>query len=404
MSDKKLTILGIVAAVMVVWAVVQSHVSNRVKSESNEPAYLIQGLDTDEIGSIVLGTGEEKVTLKRENGHFVVTDKSDYPAKTSQINDLISKCLDIKTEEFVTDNPANLEDLEVTEDKASRMVKFMTPEPNSVLLAGVIVGKTEELGNGTYVRLLSNDKALNNKVYLTSNAPWFSTSATNYIDQDLVKAKRDDIVSVTVNSPNGQYTLKPKEGSKEDVVLENMPAGKKLKSSDARSVFTALTSLRFDDVKKRPADFTFDRQYVCKLRDSTVYTISLAKKDDKTYAACTAVFTDTTPVEKAPVNQGGEVESEEQLKKKEAKLLGHDNAQKFATDHEGWIYEIADWKAKNLTKNLSDLLEDEKPAAKATEDANAVTPIVPFDATAQPTIEEPNTPTTQDPNAAKATP
>ncbi|MEJ2705630.1 MAG: hypothetical protein P8Z79_24600, partial [Sedimentisphaerales bacterium] len=73
MSDKKLTILGIVAAVMVVWAVVQSHVSNRVKSESNEPAYLIQGLDTDEIGSIVLGTGEEKVTLKRENGHFVVT-------------------------------------------------------------------------------------------------------------------------------------------------------------------------------------------------------------------------------------------------------------------------------------------------------------------------------------------
>ncbi len=402
MSDKKLTILGIVAAVMVLWAVVQSRISNRVKSVSTEPSYLIQGLDTDEIGSIVLGAGAEKVTLKREGGHFVVVNKGDYPAKTSQVNDLISKCLDIKTEEFVTDNPANQEDLQVTEDKASRMVKFMTPEPNSVLLAGVVVGKTEELGKGTYVRLLSSDKALNNKVYITSNAPWFSTSPMNYIDQDLVTAKRDDIVSVTVSSPNGQYTLKSKEGS-QDVVLENIPAGKELKSNDAKNVFTALTSLRFDDVKKEPSDFKFDRQYVCKLKNSTVYTISLAKEDDKTYAACTAVFTDTTPVEKAPVNQGGEVESEEQLKKKEAKLLANDNAKEFAADHQGWIYEIADWKAKNLTKNLSDLLEDEtKPTTEATpEDANAVTPIVPFDATAQPVPEEPNTPATKDPNTAK---
>ena len=57
-------------------------------------------------------------------------------------------------------------------------------------------------------------------------------------------------------------------------------------------------------------------------------------------------------------------ESEQELKEKEAKLLADDKAKEFTAKHQAWIYEIADWKAKDLTKELSDLLEDikqEKP-------------------------------------------
>ena len=404
MSDKKLTILGIVAAIMVVWAVVQSRVSNRAASGSGKPVYLIQGLNTDDIGSIIVGTGDDAVILKRNKGRFVLASKDNYPAKTSEINSLISKCLEIKTQELVTDNPANFEDLEVTEDKARYVIKFMTPEPNSVVLAGVVVGKSEELGNGTYVRLLSSDTALSNKVYTTSSSPWFSTGAMSYLDQDLISVKREDIDSVMVNSPSGPYTLKQQEGSS-TIILENMPAGKKLKSSDAQSVFTALTSLRFDDVKKKmpDSDLKFDKQYLCRLKDSTVYALSIAKKDDKTYVLCSADFTDTTPVEKAPLEQGGKVESEEELKKKEAKLLARDEAVKFTEEHQGWVYEIPDWKAKNLTKPLSDLLENEEKPAVDTEDPNVVAPIVPFDPSAEPMIEDSNTPTTEDPNTTEST-
>ncbi len=404
MSDKKLTILGIVAAIMVVWAVVQSRVSNRTASGSGEPVYLIQGLDTGEIGSIVVGAGDDAVTLKREQNRFVVAGKDNYPAKTSEINSLISKCLEIKTQDFVTDNPSNHEDLEVTEDKARYVIKFMTSEPNSVALAGVAVGKSEELGKGTYVRLLSTDATLSNKVYTSSSSPWFSTGATSYLDQELISVKNDDIDSVMVNSPSGPYTLKQQEGGS-TVTLETTPPGKKLKSSDAQSVFTALTGLRFDDVKKKApeSDLKFDRQYLCRLKDSTVYALSIAQKDDKTYVLCTADFTDTTPVEKAPLEQGGKVESEEELKKKEAKLVARDEAKKFTEKHQGWVYEIPDWKAKNLTKALSDLLEDEDKPAADTEDPGAVAPIVPFDPSAEPVIEDSNAPTTEDPNAAEAT-
>jgi hypothetical protein len=383
MSDKKLVILGIVAVIMVAWAVVQSRVSDRRGTGPDVPVYLIYGLDPADIDSIVFGSGESTVTLKRQGRSFVVVNNDNYPAEISEINDLLSKCLEIQTEQFITDDAANYEDLEVTEEKARSVVKFL--KPDSSLLVGFAIGKDKELGQGAYIRLLPDDK-----VYVAQNTPWVRTGAMDYIEQELISAKREDIESVTVGSANGEYTLKA-EGDGDEIVLADIPAGKKLKDSDSDSVFTALTNLRCDDVKKRSSDLTFDRQYVCILKDSTVYTIKVAQKDDKTYISCKADFTDKTPVLK-----GDEEESEEELKKKEAKLLARDKAKEFTAKHGPWVYDIADWKAKNLTKELSDLIEDEQepeetdqtqdPNAVETEDLQvpAVTPVQPNSIEAEP--------------------
>jgi hypothetical protein len=377
MSDKKLTVLGIIAVFMVIWGVVQSLVSNRPKIDMDRPAYLIQGLDPADIDSIVLKTSEETVTLKRQQGGFVVVNKDNYPAKTSEINNLITKILEIQTLQFVTDNAANHEDLGLTEEKATTVVKFF--KTDSSLLTGVIAGKAKEVGQGTYVRLASNDK-----VYVAPSLPWLGGTAMSYIEQELISVKREDIVSVTVSTAGDEYTLKTTDDGK-GVILENIPAGKKFKTNDGDSVFTALTSLRCDDVKKRTGDLTFgkDNQFICGLKDSTVYTLKIAQKDDKTYAVCEAEFTDKTPVLK-----DDEVESEEELKKKEAKLLAREGAIKFTRKHQVWVYEIAEWKAKNLIKELSDLIEDEeKPKEEVeVEDPNTIK----LDETAAPTIEPSN--------------
>jgi hypothetical protein len=128
---------------------------------------------------------------------------------------------------------------------------------------------------------------------------------------------------------------------------------------------------------------TFDKQFICRLKDSTVYTLKIALKDDKTYVTCEAEFTDKTPV-----TIGLKAEPQEELKKKEAKLLAQESAIKFTQKHQGWVYEIAEWKANNLIKELSDLIEDEeKPKEEdKVEDPNTIKP----DETAVPPIEEPN--------------
>ncbi|MHC4545388.1 MAG: DUF4340 domain-containing protein [Planctomycetota bacterium] len=354
MSNKNLTILVVVAVLMVIWAAVQSRVSSRPRTEPGALSYLILGLDTTDIGGIVLGTGKDAVTMKRKGRHFLIANKDNYPAVTSNISELITSCLDIKTAELYTDESAYHEDLEVTEEKARSVVKFMTPEPNSTVLAGVVVGKSRELGEGTYVRLVSSDKASSDKVYVTSNVPRIKSEAMDYIEQELISVNREDINSVTVSSPSGDYTLKPKEDSK-DIVLENIPAGKKAKSSECDKVFTALANLRFDDVKKKSSDLTFDRRFVCKLNDSTVYTLVIAQKDGKTYVGCQAKYTGEVPKKDMT-----KVESDEVLKEKEAKLLALDNVRVFTTKHQDWIYEIAEWKAKDLTTELTELIEDEK--------------------------------------------
>jgi len=59
MSNQTLGKLALVAAVMVVWAVVQSHWSNRSRVEPSGETYLVQGLDPAEIARIEIGQGDE---------------------------------------------------------------------------------------------------------------------------------------------------------------------------------------------------------------------------------------------------------------------------------------------------------------------------------------------------------
>jgi len=357
MSNQKLGILAVVAAVTVLWAAVQSRLSSRTGTRMSGPSYLIQGMDPADIGSITVGHGDAAVRIEQQGGRFVVANKANYPADPKQINDLITKSLDVKTTEAYTDDPKNHEELEVTEDKASHVVKFF--KPDGTLLTGVVIGKSQEGGQSTFVRQASNDT-----VFLAESSPYFRSRGLDYVNQEIVSVKREDVNAVTVTTPDGAYTLRPKQGG-DGVIFEGLPAGKKLKDSDAKSVFGALTSLRFEDVNQ-PADIegvSFDHLYVCRLDDSTEYKFNLGKKGDKTYLMCEAKYTDTTPVTK----KLNEVETEEQLKVKEAKLLADESAQKFTLRHKGWIYEVADYKAKYLTQKRSELLEEVEEEAAAEE-------------------------------------
>jgi len=357
MSNQKLTILGIITAGMIVWAVVQSGISSKPGTEQAGPSYLIQGLNPADIDTIIVGRADKAVTLNRRQEGFVVVEKDNYPAVAARINELITKCLDIRTAELYTDDKANHGDLGVAEEQAEAVVRFL--KADSALLTGVVIGLTRETGQGTYVRLVDDDK-----VYVTLERPWVNDWAMNYIDQSLIEVDDDAVESVTVSGPNEVYTL-TKTGQTGAVVLEPMPAGSRPKADEYQYVLTAVKNLRFDDVSRQSGlkeKLDFDRRFTCTLKDSTVYTLNIAQSDGKTYVTCDAEFTDPQPVTKEKT-----VESEEQLKQKEAKLLARDKANEFSARHKGWIYQISDYKAKLMVKKLSELVETEKPADQAKE-------------------------------------
>lgn len=351
MTDKKLVLLGIIAVVMVILAVITSSVPDNKTAQVAEPAYLVQGIDPDGIGSIEVKSGDSTVTLKRKSGQFVVDQKAGYPALPSKINDLLSNVLDVQTEELFTDNASNHADLGVTEDAAAYVVKFFKPDGSE--LTGIIVGKEKGSGQGTFVRRTSDDN-----VYLTLDRLYIATDPVSYLDQDLLSVETDQIKWVKASDKkSGDYTL-TKDG--DNIVLKDLPEDKTLKEADAKKVFNALGSLRFEDVlKEGQKSLAFDKKYICMMDDSTQYTLAVAAEDDAAYVKILSEYTDTA---KITVQRGGN-ESEEELKVKEEKLLARDNAAKFTQTHAGWVYELTSSVGDNFKKTSADLLED-KPEEK----------------------------------------
>lgn len=349
MSDKKLALLGIIAVLVTAAAIVQHNMTRRQQTSDFSGSVLIEGLAVDTIAAIEVSgeSGSQTVRLTRLNGRFVLPEKDNYPADVTKINTLINNCLDIRTIEKITDNPENHADLKVTPDTARYVISFMDDQQSPIVT--LILSETHPESNIAYVRLQSEDT-----VYSIQSAPWFNTRHADYMNTELLNVSKDQINSVAVKTPEDSYVLTSAKDS-DTIRLEKMPEGKQFSGTTYQTIFGALSSLRFEDVSEA-ASFSgnFDITYNCKLHDLTVYKLSVAQVDDKAYVKVTADYLDKTPVEKTM----GQVESDEELEKKEAKLLAVDAVKEFNARHEGWVYQIPSHKAELLTKPLSELIED----------------------------------------------
>jgi len=358
MSSRKLSILASIAAIAVIAAVAVHYITNRPAQTPQSRTYLIQGLDPDKVARIVIRENDKSVNLQRRGATFVVSEKDDYPATTQRINELFTEVLDIKTKELITDKPENHTDLEVTEEKAQAIVKFLNSDANTI--TGVIIGKRTE-GDDTCVRLVDSSR-----VYLCENVPLIRTSTMDYINQQLISAERRDIIRITVTDANGiTYSLESEPNSSEIKLAGGLPEGKKL-SPHSTSVFSALTSVQFDDVFKagsEPDNLTFNRTYICRLNDSTEYIVKLAKTNGKTYAICSAIFTDKDGANIAIKQK----DSQEELERKEAILLAIEAVDKLNAKCKDWVYELPSWKVKNLTMPLDEILENTEKKEQADE-------------------------------------
>ncbi len=287
MSNRNLTILGVAAVLMAVWAVAQSRIANKaVKPTPKIATYLIQGLEPANIAGIVVGAEPNAIKLNRREKIFVVANMDNYPAETKTVNDLITNIMDIKTRDIVTSNPENFADLEVADNKYHSLVKFF--DKDGKLIAGVIMGKRAPNIGGTYVRLVGS-----NDVYTVERVNYTHDSAMLYVKKVILELKEDDIASVFVTDPNGSYTLNRDPNSGE-VILSGIQRGKKGKTEECNKIFNALNALSFESVMNEssvPKNVIFDRTYSCLLKDSTIYALSFAKSDGKTLARCRAEFT-----------------------------------------------------------------------------------------------------------------
>jgi len=349
LTDKKLSILAGVASVsLVVTVIVYSGGFFSSARDFASGSLLIQGLDPKTVSTITIDQGGDSLTLQRTKDGFAVAQRQNYPVPSDKINSLFIN-LDIHCENKVTENKDNHKDLGVTaDDKEATVVKLL--DNAGKVITGVVVGRSASRGPGVYIRIVDKDV-----VYATDKRVSFSTKVSDYVDTELVKVAKADVVEVSVEQKDSTYTVvRDKDGG---VVLQNVPKGKRAKQSDVESIFDALSDLTLDDIAADASlAATPDTTFTCKTSKHATYVVKLSKKDDKHYVKLSVKGPAAELVEKSMMI--GQKESQAELDKKDAVLTANRKAGEFNARHNNWVYEIASWSAGKIRKPLSDLIED----------------------------------------------
>jgi hypothetical protein len=346
MTNKKLALLAIVAAAMLVVTIGLYSGGRAPAEDSAAGAELIQGLAPENIQTILVKKAGDTITFERQGDGFGLAEKALYPVSAQKVNDLILHCMDIRCVEKVTDSTANHATLGVADDSPdATVISFLGKDKKPLI--GLIIGKSPEDGRGAYARVQGKDAT-----YLADGIPRLIIDPMSYIETSPLDVKKDEIERVDVRVGNDSYALLPDATGKPQ--LQEVPEGKAAKGPECERVFGALSPLRIKDVLKAEGvpDLRWDASYTVRLKSGLSYTVRSAEKEGKYYVKLSA---EGPAVKSVQVSR---TESEDELKKKEAIILAGKTAQEFGSCHEGWVYEVGGLGGANLRKSLADLLQD----------------------------------------------
>ncbi|MFP4029265.1 MAG: peptidylprolyl isomerase [Candidatus Brocadiia bacterium] len=356
-SNTKLAILAVVAAVLVVVTVLLYADQGKTPTRFESGTPLIPGLTPEKVSTVVINDGNDVLTLQKNEEGFVVVEKDNYPASVSEINSLLVDALDIRCKKKVTSSPENHDELGVNEKKpADVVVSLLNSQGDRIV--GFVKGRSVPNASGAYVRRLGE-----NDVYETEDYLRVSTSATSYMDKELVDVEKDKIRKITVKLKDEVYVIARNEDG--DVRLLGVPEEKEAKQSQVDGVFNALSGFRFSDVfaaDKKQVEW--DATYRCDLKSGLSCVLRTAEKNDSYYVKLGA---EGPGVEQVTITK---TESEESLKKKDELLQAQDKAKEINETHRNWVYEVSSWKAKKLRNPFEDLVKD-KPKEEAPDEIAA---------------------------------
>lgn len=305
----------------------------------------LSNLNPDEIATIELTQGEESVTLRRQGDQFTVVEKQDYPASNSSVNRFLRDLLEIGLEREVGTGDALAQELGIEPPTAETLEVALTGTADKEMVR-LRVGDTSEEGAGNYVQRLDEENA---PIYLTSRGVHLSADGSSFLEKGIVDHPGSEVIRI-----EGSDFLLQQDPDGEDLVLQDLPAGRQLSSSQLNRVKGALSGLRFEDVfvadHSEVSGLEFDQTLRIDLADGSGYVLSHAQEGDRHFLRIHG----HNEVQQVAITVD---ESEEELEKKAEMLSRADEIDAFNSFHGSWIYEISDFAAQKLQLQRSDLLE-----------------------------------------------
>ncbi len=215
-----------------------------------------------------------RFAVEQKAGRWVIPSHNDYPADgTERMGKAAASFIDVKKDIYYGDNPADHAKFGVldptgADGKGDEKGKHITiKDAAGAILVDVIVGKAVP-GKQEYFYLRAPSEK---RVYGARLELDISTNFTDWIEKDLLKVKREEIVALVydpyvvdeqqgrvINSSPIRADLTQVDGKDEWVAPTEMPLpeGKVFDGAKARQIVTAIASIKIVGVRPRPKQLT----------------------------------------------------------------------------------------------------------------------------------------------------
>ena len=291
----------------------------------------IKGLDIENISKIsVKFKDNKKIIFKRDAKHFLLENHKSYQVAPDKINDLIYNIASIQVQEKITSN-ASASDLKKYELNANNSKYFVKIFDNSgKKTISLNIGKNYRSKGNYLYRESTKD------IYLSKGRISISPSFKNFIDQSLLKIKKENIQKVSLlSSKNMQIDIE----SKEDKFLITLPASGNYDETLVSKYLNDLSSINFEDFftysESRVNNLNFNQEVRIKLKDNLTYKISLQKDKEEFFAKINVIVNEIP--KQLTINKN---DNKEKLEKIESIMSAQRNAQRINIKMGRWIYKI----------------------------------------------------------------
>ena len=351
MQPKSVAIFGAATAIMVaaaVYAVLDQRSPTSISAD-REPAF--PGLidKVNDIAAVKVESTTDSFNIKRTENGWGLAEKGGYPVSFEKVKGAIVGLANLKLLEAKTNNPERYERLELrdpkTKDAKSKRV-ILSDASGKVLAEGIIGRRNASLfgdaGGGTYLRRGKDELS-----WLAEGTVDIGATPNDWMIRDLVNIDAEAVKRVVIRQIDGaELVIHKSDKKQEKFTVDNIPAGKKLKSdNEGKEVAGGLWRLTLEDVK--PAS---EKKLPAKLHKATYTTFDGLKVDVEVAITGEDYWGRFSA---SAVDGAGDDKAKEEVAKKVKEINERTT---------GWVYRLSVGEGERLTTKLKDLLEDDKPA------------------------------------------
>lgn len=285
----------------------------------------------NDVTSLVIRNNTETVTLEKSGDSWSVRERSNYAADIGKLRQLLLALADARVLELKTSNPEKYSLLGVNDptDNDSKSVEITLR--GGGLENVLVLGKTAQ-GNYRYARVDGTAQSV-----LIDRNPDVPGDAGDWLAQTILDVSAERVQRVTITHAGGEEIRIEKESQESsDFQVMNLPAGRELSyPSVANGIGGALGNLTLSDVReaavatKHPDVLTTFQTF-----DGLTIEIRTFQEEDASWFSVT-VSNDASNDDPEAVDEAAEIN------------------QRVS----GWLYAVADYKARLLQRHFEDILK-----------------------------------------------